>query len=165
MGGSPPRRCPIGGNTEGDAALAAARSRTFSGPAPVVRNHDSDILQYELYDADARTEADDSWPGDFDEDEDDAEPAVPSGGDPLRLCAAFAAAGAVGTVAAILQATADDDQYVLADDRRRDLLSERRDPEGRAPSPRAERPRRTARLPSARSADSSRKARRGMVLQ
>jgi hypothetical protein len=85
---------------EGDAALAAALSRVFTCPALVVRVHDSDILQYELYDAGARTDADDSWPGYFDEDADDDAPVVPSGGDPLRLCAAFPAAGALGAVAA-----------------------------------------------------------------
>lgn len=106
---------------EGDAALAAALSRVFTCPALAVRVHDSDILQYTLYDAGARTDAYDSWPGYFDEDADDDAPVVPSGGDPRRLCAAFAAAGAVDAVAAILQATADDDRYVLADDRHGDL--------------------------------------------
>jgi len=95
---------------EGDAALAAALSRAFTCPALVVRVHDSDVLQYELDDAGARTDAYDSWPGYFDVDEDDDAPVVPSGGDPLRLCAAFAAAGAVDAVAAILQATAGDDR-------------------------------------------------------
>jgi hypothetical protein len=85
---------------EGDTALAAALSRAFTCPVLVVRNHDSDILQYELYDAGARTDAYDSWPGYFEEDEDDDAPVVPSGGDPLRLCAAFPAAGALGAVAA-----------------------------------------------------------------
>lgn len=63
------------------------RSPTFSCPALVVRNHDNDILPYELYEAGARTDAYDSWPGYFDEDDD--APMVPSGADPLRLCAAL----------------------------------------------------------------------------
>ncbi|MGI8915225.1 MAG: hypothetical protein ACR2JY_15805 [Chloroflexota bacterium] len=101
---------------EGDAALAAALSQAFACMALVVWKHDSDVLHYRLYEAGALSDDYESWPDYF-----DGVPSVPRGGNATRLCTAFGAAEAVNAVTTILRAASDDEGYVFADDRHRDL--------------------------------------------
>ncbi len=100
-----------------DTEIIAELARDLSGklrcPVLALLNHDDDILWYQLYLNGELTDEYDSFPGYFDSDPDDSDPA---GGDAEKLCAAFGAPN-VADVERILR----EDGYAFAIERHTEL--------------------------------------------
>ena len=84
-----------------------------------VLNYDDDILWYQLYEDGELTDEYDSSPGYFDPE---AEPSCPVGGDAQRICAAFAASDVQKVTRILRKSSYDDDGYLFAFERHRDLF-------------------------------------------
>jgi hypothetical protein len=105
--------------------LASQLSAAFECPALAVLVHDSDILAYWLFDEGTLADEYNSAPGYFD----GLARTHPAGGNPERLCAAFAAQEAVESVAGIFQAVrsrgvggSQSGGYSLVEDLHQDLI-------------------------------------------
>jgi len=105
-----------------DAARSLARmlSRQLSCIVLVVLNHDDDILWYFLTLEGEISDEYDSSPGYFDPN---SEPSAPVGGDAKVLCKAFDSSAALRVEAVLRKSSFDDDGYVFASDRHRDLVA------------------------------------------
>lgn len=95
--------------------LASGLSAHFRCPALAALLHDGDFLYYQLFEDGMRTDAYNSEPSYFI----DEEPRPPEGGDARRLCKAFGVPQAIDEVNDILRDVSDDaaEHWVDAEDR------------------------------------------------
>ncbi len=100
------------------ATLAARLSLNCSCPVLAVLNHDDDILWYQLYVSGELADEYDSSPDYFDEV---AQPSGPAGGDAQMLCYAFGTSNVVEVENVLRKASFDENGYLFAVDRHRDL--------------------------------------------
>lgn len=99
--------------------LASRLSSECQCAVLAVLNHDDDILWYRLYQDGELIDEYDSSPGYFDPE---AEPSAPAGGDAQRLCTAFGASNVPQVNTILRKSSCDDDSYVFAFERHRDLV-------------------------------------------
>ncbi len=104
---------------ESIAQLASTLSGALACPVLAVVNHDDDILWCQLHANGTLVDEYDSSPGYFDPS---AEPSAPAGGDAVRLSAAFGTTDSGFLDQILRKSSYDDDGYLFAIDRHRDLV-------------------------------------------